>query len=180
VNLQGIASRLGLEHDARVRSLWTSLAADCGLTGIAKTPIPHMSWVVGDGFKFESLSKELAGLARSQRPFEARTTGLGVFTGEADIVLYLAVIKDEPLAAFHRAVWKAAAAHIETPSAYYTPSAWVPHITLAHGDVDPEGLACAARLLARENLHWTIPVTEFSLVFQEAETAEEYTRFQLE
>jgi len=179
MNLHGIASRLAPEYDGRVRAIWKRLAAECGLTGIAKTPIPHFSWVVGDGFDFEPLERAMASFARSQTAFPVRTTGLGVFTGEADIVLYIALIKDDPLAAFHRAVWKAAGPHLQSPSTYYEPGRWVPHITLAHGDIDPDGLACAARLLAREDLHWTFPVTEISLVFQEEERAEEYARFKL-
>jgi 2'-5' RNA ligase len=180
LNLHGIASRLSPEYEDRVRGIWAALASECGLTAIAKTPTPHFSWVVGEGFDFELLENELAGFARNRARIEARTTGLGVFTGAEDIVLYIAMIKDESLAGFHRAVWDLAAPRVQTASPYYAPSGWVPHITLAHGDTDPDRLACAARLLARTNLHWTFPVTEISLVYQEEDRAEEIARFHLQ
>jgi hypothetical protein len=177
MSLHGIASRLDPDFDRKVRDIWARLEAGCGLAGILKTPIPHFSWVVGEGFDFPGLEPVLTDLARSLPLTRVRTSGLGVFTGETDIVLYIALVKDRALAAVHREVWDTAIPFIERPSAYYAPDAWVPHITLAHGDVDPEGLACAARLLAREDLHWTIPVTEYSLVFQEDDRAAEHARF---
>lgn len=177
MNLHGIASRLSPEYDDRVRALWKRLAAECGLTEIEKTPIPHFSWIVGEGFEFEPLSRELAAFARERAPFEARTSGLGVFTGREDIVLYIALVKDKALADAHGAIWDLARPYVPAPSAYYEPAGWVPHITLAHGDTDPERLACAVRLLAREELHWSFPVTELSLVFQEEDRAEEYARY---
>ncbi len=177
MSLHGIASRLSQEYEDRVRSIWAHLSSGCGLTAILKTPIPHFSWMVGEDFDFEALSGKLAAFAAAHPPFEVRTTGLGIFTGPEDIILYVAMIKDDPLTGFHRKLWDLALPDVGSPSAYYQPSGWVPHITLAHGDTDPESMGCAIRLLAREDLHWTFPVTEISLVFQEEDRAEEYARY---
>jgi hypothetical protein len=89
------------------------------------------------------------------------------------------MVKDENFAGVHRAIWEIAVPYIRDPVPYYAPSAWVPHITLAHGDTSLDRLACAVRLLARTDLHWNFPVTEISLIYQEEERAEEAARFSL-
>jgi 2'-5' RNA ligase len=179
MSLHGIASRLDETHSARVHTIWDRLEESCSLDGIRRTPIPHLSWMIGEEFDFKRLEPALKRCLQDRVPLQLRTTGLGVFTGEPDIVLYIAVIKDAGLMAFHRRLWEVAGSFIERPSAYYLPDHWVPHITLAHGDVDPEALACAARLLAREQLHWTIGISEVSLIFQDEDDAVERARFSL-
>jgi 2'-5' RNA ligase len=41
---------------------------------------------------------------------------------------------------------------------YYHPEQWVPHITLAQGDVTPESLAAAVKRLAQRRFVWRIRV----------------------
>ena len=179
MNLHGIASRLDRVHTARVLDIWDQLEESCGLSGVRRTPIPHLSWIIGEDFDFDRLESALTGRLTGRGPLQVRTTGLGVFTGREDIVLYIAVIKDDTLSAFHRLLWEAARSCVGRPAAYYLPDRWVPHITLAHGDVDPAGLACAAQRLAREDLHWSIEISDVSLVYQDETDAEERTRIVL-
>ena len=176
MNLHGIASRLDRVHTARVLGIWDRLEAACGLDGVRRTPIPHLSWMIGEEFDFDGLERVLSRQLAGQKTLRIRTTGLGIFTGSEDIVLYIAVIKDDRLSEFHRILWESARECIRRPAEYYLPNHWVPHITLAHGDVDPAGLACAAQLLAREDLHWSIDIGDVSLVYQDDTEAEERSR----
>jgi len=54
-------------------------------------------------------------------------------------------------------------------SGYYTPDAWMPHITLPHGDVTPTRLRCAIDKLACQDFDWEIRVDNLALVYQEDE-----------
>src|SRR5947209_8511347 len=47
----------------------------------------------------------------------------------------------------------------------YIPDEWVPHITLAHGDIDPDKLAEIVRTLSRRNFHWELTVNNLALIY---------------
>ena len=131
-------------------------------------------------YDFDALQPAMAKLASELSPFTVRTTGLGIFTGKNDIVLYVNLVKDETLLQRHQIIWKAATPYTTQPVPYYAPENWMPHITLGHGDVDEEGLACATRLLAREDFNWQIQIDNLLLVYQpDGETGVEMTRYDL-
>jgi 2'-5' RNA ligase len=176
--MHGLVSLLDPTHYAKVEDIWSRLEEHCGLTGVRVTPIPHFSWQVMMGYDFDALQSAIAKLGAEMTPFIVRTTGLGIFTGVRDIVLYISIIKDETLLKLHQSIWEAALPHTTQPIAYYAPENWMPHITLGHGDVDENSLACATRLLARENFNWEIRVDNLLLVYQnEEETGVEMARF---
>lgn len=178
--MHGLVSLLDPPHYEKVEDLWSRLEAHCGLKGVRVTPIPHFSWQVTMDYDFEALKPAMAKLAGELAPFTVRTTGLGIFTGKAEIVLYIPLIKDETLLKLHQTIWKATLPYTIQPNLYYAPDNWMPHITIGYGDVDEEGLACATRLLAREDFNWAIQIDNLLLVSQsEGETGVEMTRFYL-
>lgn len=164
--MHGIVSLLDAVHHEKVEGIWTRLEDHCGLRGVRVTPIPHFSWQVAPDYDFEALRPALEELAGKIPPFVVRTTGLGIFTGVRDIVLYISLVKDENLWKVHQGIWNTAVLFAREPVAYYAPENWMPHITLGHGDVDEEGLGCAARLLGREDFNWEIYVDHLLLVYQ--------------
>jgi 2'-5' RNA ligase len=144
------------------------------------TPIPHFSWQVTRRYDFKELKPALEKLASELTTFTVRTTGLGIFTGEREIVLYINVIKDENLLKLHHTIWETVTPFTTQPIAYYAPENWMPHITIGYGDIDVDGLACATRLLARENFNWEITINNLLLVYQnDGETGVEMARFYL-
>ncbi|GAB4581400.1 MAG: hypothetical protein Fur0022_41470 [Anaerolineales bacterium] len=179
--MHGIVSLLNPTHSIKVETLWTRLETHCGLKGVKVTPIPHFSWQVTKDYDFDALKPAMAKLAAELSPFTIRTAGLGIFTGKGDIVLYINLVKDETLLKLHQSIWDAALPYTTNPIAYYAPENWMPHITLGHGDVDENGLACATRLLAHEDFNWQIPIDNLLLVFQpEGDIGVEMARFELQ
>jgi len=178
--MHGVVSLLDPTHHTKVEDIWSRLEAHCGLTGVRVTPIPHFSWQVTMDYDFDLLQSAMEKLASELVPFSVRTAGLGIFTGKSDIVLYIPLVKDEMLFKLHQIIWKAATPYTTQPIAYYAPDNWMPHITIGHGDVDENGLACATRLLARENFNWEILVDNLLLVYQnEGETGVEMAQYYL-
>jgi len=49
--------------------------------------------------------------------------------------------------------------------AYYRPEQWIPHITLADGDVLKKLLLDVVRLLSERDFNWEIEVTNLSLIY---------------
>ena len=179
--MHGIVSILDPPHYEKVEQIWSQLETNCGLKGVKVTAIPHFSWQVTLDYDFDALKPAMAKLASELSPFTVRTTGLGIFTGKTDIVLYINLVKDEALLRLHQTIWHAALPYTTRPIPYYAPENWMPHITIGHGDVDEDRLACATRLLGREDFNWQIPIDNLLLVFQpEGETGVEMARFGLD
>jgi hypothetical protein len=82
-------------------------------------------------------------------------TGLGLFTGPAP-VLFLPVVRTAALSAWHQRVWDALLPAAREPLDYYHPDRWIPHITVAHGDLDPDRAAEAVRRLAGRTFDWRL------------------------
>ena len=97
--MNGIASLLDRPATTRVAIIWQELEARCGLLGVKTTPFPHVSWQVTEAYELPLLEKVLGSFTRQVQPFTIHTTGLGLFTGENPI-LYISILKDEPLNAF--------------------------------------------------------------------------------
>ena len=163
--MHAIVSLLDKKHYRNLENLWRELEFECGLSGINLTPLPHFTWHLAAEYDFDRLGDTLPELVQSSSPFNVRTTGLGLFTGDIPVV-YIPLIKDEKLAAFHRSVWKRANPTAIGASAFYAPDAWVPHISVAHGDVNRNKLSCAVQRLAFQTFNWEIEVDHLALVYQ--------------
>ncbi len=48
---------------------------------------------------------------------------------------------------------------------YYSPEMWMPHITLAHGDIDQDKLAEILRVLCGSSFHWEMSVNNLSMIY---------------
>ncbi len=175
--MHAVVSLLDPVSDTLVRMLWAKLDANCGLRAALITPLPHVSWLVGEGFDFETLRTAAALFAAEHAPMTTRMSGLGVFTGAEDIVFFVQLVKTQELMRFHRAVSAFSRPHVASPSPHYAPDRWMPHITLAHRDVTPDSLACAARALANQDLTQEVRLESLSIVVQEqGGTAAELSR----
>lgn len=162
--MHGIVTLLDGEHDARVRAVWRELEDCCGLAQAARvTPFPHFSWLVAADYDAARVLGAFDRIAAQSRSFTVRAAGLGIFTG-AHAVLYVAVARAPALMELHGHVWRALEAAHSGVLDYYRADGWMPHITLAEGDVDPDRLASAVRLLARRDFAWELRVDNLALV----------------
>ncbi len=163
--MYAIVSLLDEPANQQVEAIWNKLERECGLAGIKITPYPHFSWQVADDYQLDPLRTSLREMAETSSPVKVLCAGLGIFTGP-EPVIYIHVVKNEQMFLYHRALWEKTALLAIKPSLYYSPDTWVPHITLAHSDVDSEKLACALRDLAVEDLAWELTITNLALVCQ--------------
>lgn len=166
--MQAVVSLLETSAYSRIEALWRVLELRCGLEGIKATPYPHFSWHVAEEYSGIDLDQRLHNLAFPMKPFMVRTAGLGLFTG-SEPVIYVLITKDEKLLRFHKKIWQAVESQSNEPNPYYTPSKWVPHVTLAYGDVNKQKLLCAIEELAFLPFNWEIKIDNLALVGQAGE-----------
>ena len=164
--IQGVASLLPQPYHAQVEALWAELEADFGLKGVCVTPYPHFTWQIAPAYDLERMTGVLEDIASRTAPFEIKTAGLGLFTGESP-VLYIPLVKTQALSALHQQIWEALLPACTDPSPYYSPEQWVPHITLACSD--PAGTGAVITRLAARNFYWQMRVDNLFFVTVSAE-----------
>jgi 2'-5' RNA ligase len=163
--MQALVSLLEPTASSRIQALWQRLEERCGLRGIKSTPYPHFSWEVVDEFKQDTIDEILEQITSKAKPFTIQTSGLGLFTG-LEPVIYIVIAKDQSLLDFHKMIWEKTENFGRNVNMHYMPDAWIPHVTLAHSDVDRKALLCAMEELSFLSLNWEIEIDNLALVGQ--------------
>jgi 2'-5' RNA ligase len=161
--MQGIVSLLDGEARDRIEQLWEELRRDFGVRGIHSKRFPHFSYHVADEYDLAKLRPELEQLAGAMRQFLARASGIGIFTRK-EPVIYLPVVRSNELQNIHSGVARLAEPLATGINEYYAPDIWIPHITVAEGDVDILVLPEIVRRLGERNLRWELPVTNLAVI----------------
>ena len=163
--MQGIVSLLDDVHYRLVEKVRDELAQKYDVRGLYVTTYPHFSYQVAEQYDGEACESFLRELAARTSPFKIRTAGLGVFTISIPI-LYVPLVRSPQLSDLHRQIWEGvrqaapgAVAH------YYSPDEWVPHVTLAQGDIDPDKLSEIVRRLCSRNFHWEFYVNNVAMIY---------------
>jgi 2'-5' RNA ligase len=176
--MQAIVSALDDPFRERVEEIWGELKAVFGLKGVVGQTRPHFTYQVAERYDAAAVAAALSRIAAATPPFEAHTRGLGLFRGD-QTVLYLAVVRGEDIEHTHARVWAEATAAAAGLRAYYAAETWVPHITLAIGDLSEEQAPEIMRFLARREYRWDVPVTNLCLVPDTTSAADEWQRYEL-
>ena len=161
--MNGIASLLDDSHKTQVESLWCMLEEKCGLVGVRTTPFPHFTYQVVETYDQERLGPILQEIAKKTQPFIVKTTGLGLFTGRLPVI-YIPLVKNEPLLQFHQRLWEQTSTVAQGISPLYAPDMWMPHITLGLEDITSANLACAMEALAFQDFNWQIEVNSLAFI----------------
>jgi 2'-5' RNA ligase len=177
--MQAIVSALDDPHREMVENIWGELKAVFGLQGVIGSTRPHFTYHVAQAYDAASIDAVLTAVARAAPPFAIDTHGLGVFRGD-ETVLYLHISPSPALAGMHRRVWDAMTPIAAEPIPVYAAETWVPHITLAIGDLTEELLPLALQLLNRREYHWTVPITNLCLIEETTAAAATWRRFELD
>jgi hypothetical protein len=164
--MEGVVTILGEPHYSLVESLWHQVNEICHLEGVKPTDIPHFSWHVAETYAEGRLAGILREICAETEPFTVQTAGLGMFTAEK-CVLYITLVKDAPLFAFHQKLWERLQGVGERPSPYYSPEQWVPHITLAYQNLGGAELSCAVGELACKPFVWQVQVDNLAAIGEE-------------
>lgn len=160
-----IASLLDTRSNRQIHEIWDWLEIQCGLAGIRTTPLPHFSWQSAENYDLEAGNPALERLAKEMKPFRAKTSGLGIFTGDEPI-LFILLVKTERLMLTHRRIWEVMEPFAQELNPLYAPDEWIPHITLAYQGVSPENLSCAIKDLAFSSLGMELVVDHLAVLFQ--------------
>jgi len=152
-SMDAIVALLDEATNRDFESLWEELRS-VGLNHVAdQVAIPHVSFHVAEEYDQARAEASLLEFARSHAPFQISTAGLGIFTGNHR-TLYTSVVRTDTLAAYQRALWPILDRASSGVVQYYHPEQWMPHITLAQGDVTAESLAAAVKRFAMRAFVW--------------------------
>lgn len=175
--MQAIVSVLDDPWRERVEEIWGELKAVFRLQDVIAANRPHFTYQWADAYD-DGIAATLAGLATEMAPYRIRTHGLGIFRGD-EAVVYLAMMRDDGIERVHGRLWRDAAVGGINVRGYYAPETWVPHITLAIGDLREEQLPDVVRFLGRKEYAWTIPVSNICLVPDTAKSERDWQRYEL-
>lgn len=164
---QAIVAAVPEPHASQVSELWESLSERFGVHSHLTSEFPHFSMHMAQSYD-PSVEEKLQAFAAEHPPLRARTAGLGMFTREK-IVLYLPLVRNPRLNAFHRDLWKVVSGMGDEVSPYYRPERWLPHITLALDRVDQYNLGGVIHWLSDQKLSWVFDVTELRLLTVEGD-----------
>ena len=162
--MQGIVSLLDAASEEVVRSLWAKLARGWGLReGPRSAPVPHISYHVAEEYDLARVGPLMRCVAADAAPLSVRITGVQAFT-EAEPVMYLAVERSAELLALHTAIWNAIedAGIAHDTWKVYAPEYWVPHVTLAMGDLTRETLEEIVSAWSGRDMRRTVRVSAIS------------------
>ena len=150
----GVVSLLDDEH----RLAYGSLDV-----GPHKRPaVPHLSYHVAGSYNWSGVIAALDDLATRFAPFDIVADAVAIFESIPAIV-YLTVSDPAQLRTLHTAIFERIARHSHAPDEYYTPQAWVPHITIASG-IDPLEATRLAQSLRSKKIHWKIRIDNLAFM----------------
>lgn len=172
--MNGVVSLLDAEDEAMVRALWQELEREFGVKRVREAvPFPHITYQGAERYALKRTETILERFARDATPFTVRTAGLGIFGGPHP-VLAITVVRDATLDAFHRRIWQAIGDAASNFAPFYAPDdRWMPHITLAQGDLTADNLPAIVGALCDRPLEWDIRIENVAF-FRETERVEGY------
>ena len=174
------ASLLDDELSGKVVNIWDELKHEFGLEGVFISPAPHFSYQTARDFHLAMLERVVGDVAASARPLRIRTAGLAVFTGEHP-TLYIPIVRTPELTQLQLALWSAGAMATDNPMPEYHPANWIPHITLAQGDLTPEVLPQVVGSLNASELNWEAEIDNLAIVRGRGDQPQEVlSRYRLE
>jgi 2'-5' RNA ligase len=169
--MQGIVSLLDGEAGERVEAIWEELRRDFGVRGIHAKRFPHFSYHVAEEYDLERLRPELEQMASASRAFSVAVSGIGIFTRKLPVI-YLPVVRSAQMQRIHGEISGVALPLASGVNEFYGAEVWIPHITIAEGDVDILVLPEILRRFGERNLRWEVRVTNLAVI-RASETVQE-------
>ncbi|OEH91086.1 2'-5' RNA ligase family protein [Bacillus solimangrovi] len=133
----GIASLLSGQEKKEVLHYWDVFKEEYHSVGVQSFDHPNLGFQGGECSDVEALKVELVNLCERIRPFEIIVDGFGYFESPAKVV-FLNVIKTNALLELHKEINRLLDDKCNDIFELYTPENWVPHISLAMGDLSNE------------------------------------------
>lgn len=119
------------------KRLWQLFEDEYGSVGVQTFAHPNLTFGAGKCEDVSALDKALAGVTQRLEPFELVVRGIDAFQEPAR-VLFLSIAQTDELMRVHRTIHGVLALYCPEIASYYRPQSWVPHVTLAMGDLTEE------------------------------------------
>jgi 2'-5' RNA ligase len=174
--MQAIVTALDDPYRDYVENIWGELKAVFGLQAVTGSTRPHLTFHVADSYEATRIDEVLTSVAATTSPFEIETHGLGVFRGD-EIVIYLHVSPNEAVREMHVRIWRDVGELATGVHPVYSAATWVPHVTLAIGDVPEAQLPAILAFLNRRDYDWRIPATNLALIPNTESATDEWRLF---
>jgi hypothetical protein len=175
--MYAIISEIDPHSSTEVAKIWGELSQVCGLREIYTLPTPHFTWLVAEELALEEANSILSSMIVNTPKIATFTSGLGIFSGEYP-VLFLPMVKSIEMIHLHQKIWEQLGPCCKEKNKYYSPSFWLPHITLALKDLNKENLTCAVNLIAFEQIELSVLMTSIAIaehqIGQNAQILERY------
>lgn len=165
MNVFAVATILEIRNNPESTGAWLRIQEaflKCGLVGPG---LLHFSWHVADSYRPGQIEDCLRETARDLSVITTASTGLGIFTSEHP-VLYLPVSKTRMIADMHELLWRRLGPIAENVNPYYDPSHWIPHITLAYEDAQPDQISQAASSLLKQRIVFQLKIDHIALIYR--------------
>jgi hypothetical protein len=164
--MHGLVTLLPDPYYAKVESLWDGLEARFGLNGIRITPYPHFSWNIAEEYDRPQMDWAVAETALVTPVFNVQTSGIGLFPAPVP-VLFIQVARDPLLDLLHQRLWDRMQSLGREMSAYYNPENWLPHISLAYGDLRSEQVPeVRAWLEEQDTFRWEMEINNICYIHE--------------
>lgn len=164
--MYAIISEIDKQSSDVVRKIWHDLCEVCGLEEIYTLPTPHFTWLIADEMDLKQAESIVVSMIPEVPEIRTYTFGLGIFSGMLP-VLFLPMVKTIEMINLHQNIWDQIGPHCSQLKTYYSPSFWMPHITLALKDLDKEKLACAVNALAFKQIELSVTMKSIALAESE-------------
>ncbi|MEI5908068.1 2'-5' RNA ligase family protein [Bacillus spongiae] len=130
----GIASILTGNERNEVLRYWDLFETKYNSIGVQSFDYPNLGFQGGNCSSIDSVKDELSNLCMELPLIEVIVEGFGFFEAPSKVV-YLKVLKTDELIELHRKINDYLAKYCEDLFELYIPEYWIPHITLAMGDL---------------------------------------------
>lgn len=163
--MPGIVSLLDAEASQSVIKIRQRLDDELDVEIPIRNHYPHFSYQVADQYD-KRVPLVIQRLASEQESFAVHTNGIGVFTDSDPLIVYIPVIRDSHLSAFHSRVWDEGETAGTDLQEYYHPERWTPHITIA--PVERTELPSVMHLLSEYSFYWDVEIDNIATIHGEA------------
>jgi len=160
-----------LEGPARdeVLRLWKLFETKYDSRAVQTFAYPHLTFHAGGCLDVAALDDALTEFCQIDYPLDVEIDGVGYFELESPVI-YLKVLPNPKLLALHEQIGAVMQTHCVSMFESYLPDNWVPHITLAMGDLTPANFQRAWRDLQNTHPQFRTTLSNMHLARRDSDT----------
>jgi 2'-5' RNA ligase len=173
-----VATLVNPSENSELQATWKWIFKVCQAQDVQPTRMPHLSWHVSMDYDAAALDDFLKHILPSLEPFDIRTTGVGIFSGEHPVV-YLPVVKTRKIVELHELLFKGINHLTGSPNRFYNPDVWIPHITVVYESSLMENICGVINELARKPIETTLRFDHLAVIYRDGDVLGQQERYDL-